>query len=307
MGVKEQLIKLKENWLLLVLIVLVIGFLNFGSSISFNKGLSSVDYLESRSMSPMVGTSYYLKDSSGAMPMPIAQQDFAPEVKERKITKAGSLSIEAEQGNFKDVESKLKSIVLSTDSYLLSENVNKYDSGWKSYYNGYYQIKVDTRKYSTVVAQLKGIGEVKSFNENAEDITGSYTNVKIEIESEKAKLDRYNQMYKEAALISDKLQLNDRMFEQERKIKYLEDSLSNIDTRVDYSTINVRINEKQSEYVNVVFVKFSELIKGLVSSLNTLLRFIFIIAPWAIFIFAVRFIKNLLKRKLYAQKPEKRK
>jgi len=67
MGVKEQLIKLKENWLLLVLIVLVIGFLNFGSSISFNKGLSSVDYLESRSMSPMVGTSYYLKDSSGAM------------------------------------------------------------------------------------------------------------------------------------------------------------------------------------------------------------------------------------------------
>ena len=297
MGVKEQLIKLKENWLLLVLIVLVIGFLNFGSSISFDKGLSSVDYLESRSMSPMVGTSYYLKDSSGAMPMPIAQQDFAPEVKERKITKAGSLSIEAEQGNFKDVESKLKSIVLSTDSYLLSENVNKYDSGWKSYYNGYYQIKVDTRKYSTVVAQLKGIGEVKSFNENAEDITGSYTNVKIEIESEKAKLDRYNQMYKEAALISDKLQLNDRMFEQERKIKYLEDSLKNMDRQVDYSTISVSLAEKQSGYAGITFVKFSELIRGLVSSINSLLTLIFVVLPYGVAALVIWLIVRIVKRK----------
>ena len=297
MGVKEQLIKLKENWLLLVLIVLVIGFLNFGSSISFNKGLSSVDYLESRSMSPMVGTSYYLKDSSGAMPMPIAQQDFAPEVKERKITKAGSLSIEAEQGNFKDVESKLKSIVLSTDSYLLSENVNKYDSGWKSYYNGYYQIKVDSRKYSAVVAQLKGIGEVKSFNENAEDITGSYTNVKIEIESEKAKLDRYNQMYKEAALISDKLQLNDRMFEQERKIKYLEDSLKNMDRQVDYSTISVSLAEKQSGYAGITFVKFSELIRGLVSSINSLLTLIFVVLPYGVAALVIWLIVRIVKRK----------
>ena len=297
MGVKEQLIKLKENWLLLVLIVLVIGFLNFGSSISFNKGLSSVDYLESRSMSPMVGTSYYLKDSSGAMPMPIAQQDFAPEVKERKITKSSSISIETEQGNFKDAESKLKSIVSSTDSYLLSENVNKYGSGWKSYYNGYYQIKVDSRKYSAVVAQLKGIGEVKSFNENAEDITGRYTNVKIEIESEKAKLDRYNQMYKEAALISDKLQLNDRMFEQERKIKYLEDSLKNMDRQVDYSTISVSLAEKQSGYAGITFIKFSELIRGLVSSINSLLTLIFVVLPYGVAALVIWLIVRIVKRK----------
>ncbi|MEK6828475.1 MAG: hypothetical protein AABX78_03930, partial [Nanoarchaeota archaeon] len=62
-------------------------------------------------------------------------QDFAPDVKDRKITKTSSMTIEVEQGRFKDAESKLKSAISSTGSYLLNENVNKHDSDWKSYYN----------------------------------------------------------------------------------------------------------------------------------------------------------------------------
>ena len=289
MAVQEQLTKIKENWLLLVLVLAVLVFLNVKNIplISGNSGIQT-----------MIGAeSSYSKAGYGIMPPVPVQQDFAPEVKERKITKSSSMSIETPTGSFSDAESKLKLIVTSTGSYLLNENVNKYDSGWKAYYSGSYQIKVDSRRYNDIIAQLKNIGEVKSFNENAEDITASYKNLEIELNAEKQRLLRYNKMYDEATLIADKIQLSDKIFEEERTIKYFEDSLKNIDQRIDYSTIYVSLNEKQSGYANIAFVKFSELVSRLVASINSMLALIFAALPYAVAAFIVWIVIRFFRRR----------
>ena len=104
-------------------------------------------------------------------------------------------------------------------------------------------------------------------------------------------------MYEEAQLIADKIQLNDRIFEQETKIKYIEDSLKNIDKRVDYSTIYVTLNEKQPKYANIVFIEFSELVRRLVDSINSLLKLIFTALPYAIAGFVVWLIIKIFKKK----------
>ena len=278
MALKDQLVKIKENWLLVFIILVVIVFLNGGSIPLLQRSASFANEMGFQKMAAP-DAAY----SRGGYPIiPPFYDDFAPGVEERKITKSSSLSTEVETGKFMDAESKLKSIVRSTNSYLLNENVNKYESGWKSYYIGNYQIKVDSRKYNDIIAQLKNIGEVKSFNENAEDVTASYKNLEIEINAEKQKLLRYNKMYEEATLIADKIQLSDRIFEQERMIKYLEDSLKNINQRVDYSTIYVTLNEKQPKFANIKFVEFSELVRRLVASINSLLTLIFAAVPYAI-------------------------
>ncbi|MBI2658886.1 DUF4349 domain-containing protein [Candidatus Woesearchaeota archaeon] len=273
MAIKEQLVKIKENWLMLALVLLVIIFLKGGSIPMLSTGIASEKF--------MAADASYSRAGYGFLPPVPINEDFAPDVQDRKITKSSSMSVETPTGGFSDAESKLKSVVRSSGSYLLNENVNKYESGWKSYYTGSYQIKVDTKKYNDVVAQLKGIGEVKSFNENAEDVTGSYKNLEIEINAEKQRLLRYTKMYEEATLVADKLQLSDRIFEQERTIKYLEDSLKNIDQRIEYSTIYITLNEKQPGYANIKFVKFSELVRSLVASLNSLLKLIFVAMPYA--------------------------
>ena len=295
MTLKEQLIKIKENWLLIVIVLAVFAFLNSGG-IGNIRSLSSTAIgasLEKMSASDAA----YSRGGYGVIPPIPSYEDFAPDVADRKITKSSSISIETETGKFADAESKLKSIVRSTNSYLLNENVNRYDSGWKSYYSGSYQIKVDSKKYNDIVAQLKNIGEVKSFNENAEDVTGSYKNLEIEINAEKQRLDRYNKMYEEATLIADKIQLSDKIFEEERVIKYMEDSLKNIDQRVDYSTIYVTLNEKQSQYANIVFVKFSELVQRLVASINSLLTLVFAAIPYAVAGLVVWFGIRFFRRK----------
>ena len=288
MTLKEQLNKLKENWLLIVLVLVVIAFLNVGNIPLLTRDMA-VQTMTAAELQ-------YSKAGYGILPSPI-YQDFAPDVTERKITKSSSLTTEVETGKFKDAESKLKSIVKLSGAYLLNENVNKYYSGRKGYYTGNYQIKVDSRKYNDAVAQLKSIGEVKSFNENAEDVTGSYKNLEIEINAEKQRLLRYNKMYEEATLVADKLQLSDRIFEQERTIKYMEDSLKNLDQRVDYSTIYFTLNEKQPKYANIVFVKFSELVRTLVESINSLLTLVFVVAPWAVAALIIWFIARLFRKR----------
>jgi hypothetical protein len=227
---------------------------------------------------------------------PSVSQDFAPEVEERIITKTASLSTEIERGDFHESEAKLKAIIESSDSFILNQNVNKHGTKKNSYFSGSYQIKVEVSKYDSIVSQLKEIGEVQSFNENVLDITGGHTNLQIELDTEKARLKRFNVMLNEAKEISDKIELNDRTFNQERRVKFLEDSLENVDQRVQYSTLHLSITEKQSEYANIVFVKFSEITRTFVNNLNSLIKLFFSLIPWVIAITIIYYAYRRFKK-----------
>lgn len=298
MTIKQQFKKIKENWLILVLVLVLFLLVSPGISIlqtsvsrSFDGGFGiaqDYDVMEEMAYSKaMIAPGMYPEVS------------FAPEIEERIITKTASISTEVERGTFKESESKLKNIIRSSDSFLLNENVNEYERDRKSYYQGNYQIKVDVKKYDSVVSQLKSIGEINSFNEDQSDITRRYTNKQIELETEKERLVRFKEMYAKAERMEDKIELNDRIFNQERTIKYLEESMKNLDQRVDYSTIHFSMTEKRSEYANVIFVKFSELIKNFVNSLNSLINWIFVLIPWIIagliILFAVRSFRKKKK------------
>ena len=137
---------------------------------------------------------------------------------------------------------------------------------------------------------------MQSFNENAEDITGQQKDIQVELDAEKDRLVRYQNMLAEATSTSEKIDLSDRIFNQERTIKYLEDALSNVENKVAYSTLYVNINEKQSGYARVVLVKFSELIRRLVESFNSLLSLLFWVLPYAVVValvwLGVRWVRN---------------
>jgi hypothetical protein len=285
MGIKKQLLKIKDNWLLVLLILVL-----FAAPMFYPNG--SVGYAKSGLYEDMA-----MPEMAMARGGVMYDESFAPEIIERKITKTSNLNSEIERGKFKSVEIKLKAIISATDSYLINENSNKYGEGIRSYYNGYYQIKVQTNKYDLIIEQLKELGEVTSFNENKRDITESYTDNSIELAVEKERLARFEQMYSSATDISDKIELNDKIFDQERRIQYLEESLENMDSRIDYSTISVSLTEKRSGYVGVALVKFSRLVRTLIDSFNGVLSLIFWIIPWALITLIIWVIYRNVKRK----------
>ncbi|MCK5347345.1 MAG: DUF4349 domain-containing protein, partial [Candidatus Heimdallarchaeota archaeon] len=166
---------IKKNWLVIVLVLALVLFFSGGNGIisdSF-EGIKSAGQSFSGGYGEMTDSEMmnYRSVPSGG--------DFAPEIEDRKIVKSSSLSSETKRGEFLDAEARLKNIIVSSEAFLLNERVNRYGEGWRSYYSGYYQLKVDTVKYDSVVAQLKEIGEVQSFNENMVDVTGSYENIEI--------------------------------------------------------------------------------------------------------------------------------
>ena len=274
MSIRKQFDTIKNNWLMIVLILVVVMFLSGNGVV--NSGLNVVKG---------IGQSFDRVSevaSSDMMRYPGVSNDFAPEVEERKIVKSSSLSSEIDRGEFSEAEIKLKNIISSSGAYLLNERVDKNGKGWKVYYSGQYSLKVDTSKYDAILSQLKEIGEVQNFNENTDDVTGRYDNLEIELGVEKERLVRYNEMYENAEEVSDKIDLNDRIFNQERKIKYLEDSLKNIDNKIDYSSINFSMTEERSEYINIALVKLSSLVRTFVNNFNALVSFIFGVIPWAI-------------------------
>lgn len=282
MAIKTQIQTLKENWLIVALVLLVVGMLNtnifsslsLGSSPSYDAVAESYGAPESKMALGMADRSFY--------PSPIYSDNFAPDVATRLITKTAYMENEVKRGDFKEAESELKDILKLSDAFLLSENVAKYDSGVKEYFTGYYNIKVESSKYTQLVSQLKEIGEVKSFSESGEDITGQFTDTKLELEAEKSRLQRYKDMLSEATLTEDKIRLSDLIFNQERTIKYLEDSLKSSEQRVEYSTISFTLREKRSEYADIALVKLGQLVQAFVESINNVLRLLFVILPYAV-------------------------
>jgi hypothetical protein len=293
-GFKEQLIKLRDNWLLILIALIVVFLLMGGTNISRSTYSSEKLYPNQYALDSASGG--YASDSMRYAPT--TNSNFAPEETNRMIVKNANLGIQVKRGQFYEKEQMLKDIIKSSDAYTLSETNNIVGGYAKNQYvTGYYQIKVDKNKVDAVIGQIKGIGKVTSLNINSNDVTGSYVNNKLELEAEKDRLEKYNEIYKNSASVTDKLSLTDRIFDQERRIKYLEESLKGTEQRVEYSTLTVSISEEPSDYVNVVFVKFSDLIRALVESLNTLLSLLIILLPWIVLAAVIMVVVRLFRRK----------
>lgn len=258
----------------LALLLLMMVFGSFLGTFSSQRALSSGGYAENA----------YDYDQ--------AMADFAPDVEEREIAKTATLSTEIQRGTFEQRSLQLRSIVDVAQGFILNENIREVRDARR----GDYSIKVPADSYDSVTQQLKDLGDVESFTENARDVTGQYVNADIELEVEQERLARLQTLYDERGGLDDKLRLEKAIFDQERKIKYLEESLERLDQRVTYSTLSVSLYEKENALADVGFVRFAELVRTFISSLQLLLYFLFAVLPWA-FIAALgllvyRFIKR---------------
>ena len=75
--------------------------------------------------------------------------------------------------------------------------------------------------------------------------------------------------------------------------KKMENSIKNIDTRVDYSTVYFSMHEERSAYADIALVKFSALIKAVMKSFNNLIYLVFWALPYAIAILLIMWIRKL--------------
>lgn len=285
MSLKKQFMKIKDNWLFIALFAfgfLMIFFLmaeggmmrlaSSSSLASYDKGyVSEADY----------GGGYYPSQGNSLM----------PNIVDRIIIKTASLTSIVK--DFDKAETDLESYIKSNDAIVTNENMN---TAYSKYKNGYYTINVPADKYDTLVNQLKGIGEVQSFNENANDITGSYVNLKDIITAEKSRLDSYEKLYASTSNVDEKIKLMDRIYAQKNTINSLEYQLTNTNEQIDYSQIRFTLQEKRPAQANVVFATFADLWSSFKASLNVMLYMIAYVLPFVLLWLLILGIMKLVKR-----------
>jgi hypothetical protein len=289
--IKKQINVVKNNWLIIVLFILLILFLSgFGSILNIsNISTKSISGQYSENMYDSVSAMDSLGYRGGS------EDSFAPEEETRQIIRNANINLETKKNKFDLAEENIKAIVLASDGYILSENVSVNQNNLK---NGYYNVKVDSKKLDFITSQLKNVGKVKHYSETGSDVTGTYVNTENNLTLENQKLSRYKELYDSNNIsYSDKINLIDKITYQERRVKSLEDSLDRLDQRIAYSTVSITLSETYG-FAGISFFKFSELIKTLVNSINSLFFILFAVLPYAIAIaIIVCVIKKLKKKK----------
>lgn len=218
-------------------------------------------------------------------------QDFAPEVEERKIEKTASLLTKVGRG---EVDAKLeiaRSTIKGMGGFVLNDNVREHDDVRSATLD----IRVPTDNYDATIAELRKLGDIISFTENARDITGAVVNNDLELQVQKERLVRLQSLYDERASLEDKIRLDELIYQQERTIKYLEDTLEKLDQKVVYSSISLSITEPDSVW-SALTIDFKEIVKTCFYSLKALLYTVAALLPWALVIGGVVWLILYLRR-----------
>jgi len=288
MAISNQIKILKENWLIIIGLVVIILIVNSGSEIlSLSKTYGSLP-----SMAVDSGMSY----AEGVSSQRYMGEDFAPESDERKITRTVSSSIEVKRGKFETASISLKNYISKSEGILINENINSVGEGISKRKTGSYSIKIPVEQYEDFIFKVKNLGEVQNFNDNLLDITSDYLNTEESIELEKARLKRYEELFQSSKSIEEKLSLTDRIFQQERTIKYLEDSLERKEQKIEYVTVYLNINEKQSSFIGISIVNIGKIAKSFMNSLNNIIILIAWLIPWIIVVFLGKIIWKRFKK-----------
>lgn len=283
-NLKKQFKKISENWLMLVLFIFLLLIFSGLSLFSTTSTVGSRMVASDMAMSPEMGYTSYDR----------GYNSFAPEVETRLIIKNASINIEIKNKQFSAAESEIKSILGGADAFIINENVTESEKGLK---RGYYNVRVESKKLDFITTQLKNVGNLKHFSESGTDITGTHTDLTYELSTEKERLEKYIALYNsEKISYSEKIELINIISVQERTVKYLEDRLNRIDEQIAYSTININLIGT-SDYVNISFFKFSQLLKTLVGSINSLFFILFAVLPYVVAVYLIVLLIRLTKKK----------
>lgn len=228
----------------------------------------------------------------------------------------GSLVIDSL--DFEKTVADFKKLILDNGGFVESENY----ADNKEMYARYYQededtnktysatIRIPSDKYEYAMTQTGELGDLRTKSSNVTNVTQQYSTYKSELEIYEAEYSRYLDLLAKAKDDKYALEIEKQLFDLQVKIADLKSSMTNLETDVAYSYIDVEICEvkeykeepaKKDTFVDRLKNTCEESLEGLLAFLEGLL--FFVIRSWYGFAFfalivwiIVKIIKASIKR-----------
>ena len=145
-------------------------------------------------------------------------------------------------------------------------------------------IRVPKENYAALTGALDTLGNVTSLNSSVENITEQYTDTDSRLQTYRTEEERLLAMLEKAETVEDMISIEERLSDVRYNIESLTARLRNWDNEINYSTVNIYLQEVEelTEYVPVQRTYGEKLRDGLVDTLNDIGRFFSNLFLWLV-------------------------
>ncbi|MCR5263274.1 MAG: DUF4349 domain-containing protein [Clostridiales bacterium] len=176
-----------------------------------------------------------------------------------------TVDIQLETKEFDDTVAQIYAVTEKLGGYIESSYVrggSLYNSDSYSYRSASYTLRVPSSSLNEAVDGLSASGNVVSMNRNSNDITNSYYDVEARLKSLREEEERLNEMLNGADELQYMIQIEDKLSEIRYQIENYYSSLQRMDSSVNYSTVNVSLEEVHNLSVVKAPISFGDRIRS---------------------------------------------
>jgi hypothetical protein len=120
----------------------------------------------------------------------------------------------------------------------------RYNQSWTT---GEVVLRVPSENFTAVFEAAKGVGEVQSASVETTDVTDRVVDLRARLENLRAERERLRTLYEDAEDTESVLQVQRRLSDVQGEIERTEAQLRNLENRVAFSTIRVRLAEPEPD------------------------------------------------------------
>ena len=218
-----------------------------------------------------------------------------------KIIKNGT--VEYEVSGLENAKTELDKLLATHQAYYENENFNAY--GDRQSYT--LVVRVPSSGFDGLLNQMnKDLGQLVSKTVQVDDVTESYYDVKMRMDSELAYLEQYRAILKKAVSIKDILEIQEKIRVIEEEIESKKGRLRYLDDRADFSTLNVTLFEvrKQSSSSPNFLRRISNAFQGGINLMGNLFIAMVTLWPVLLLIGLAFFFYRTYKRRKNARPPQ---
>ncbi len=164
-------------------------------------------------------------------------------VSNRKLIKTVSMDVETKE--FDSLIATITARIEQLGGYMESMNVSgrSYGSDYVSTRNANIVARIPAQNLNGFVSTIEDNSNITNKNENTEDVTLQYTDVRAHRDSLRVEQERLNELLAEADSLETIIALEERLTEVRYELESYESRLRSMDNQVDYSTVYLYVNE----------------------------------------------------------------
>jgi hypothetical protein len=231
----------------------------------------------------------------------------------RKIIMNYYVSLETKM--FDDTNAKILERVAAAGGFIQNSQIN--GKAISSDYEGqkrsaYYTLRVPKEKSDAFVKTLGDIGNVKTSTTSSEEVTDQYFDTEAHLKSLQIQEERLLELLKKSGELKDIIEIERELSDVRYQIESMTGTLRKLDDLVDYSTINVDVEEVEelspetsTKFLSQVKEGFKNSIKSLYNIGKYLIITLVVLFPYLILISIIGIIVLKVRRKIIDKKIEK--